>query len=154
FLLLQLSAHEQVGEREVGQDFFGRVNLEIARGQTGKVGQQLFRVDGPGQQAADVVGEQLALFLLGANERRDASELAHGFVEEQQQQRIFKPVPQLVARAERVGKGMESEQPEVLSALDFGRKTADDGRVVQVAALGNLAHVEVVFDDQPQRMGV
>ena len=74
FVLLDLAAHEQVGQGEVGQDVFGGVNLKIARRQRRKVGLYFFLADGRGQQAADFVGEQLALLLLHADERRAARE--------------------------------------------------------------------------------
>ena len=47
---------------------------------------------------------------------------------------------------------MEREQLQVFRALHLRGEIADDGRVVQVAALRNLAHRQVMLDDQPQRV--
>ena len=82
------------------------MDLKIAGRQRCEVGLQLFPADGLRQQTADFVTEQLALLFFGAKEQRAARELLKGFAEMQQQQGIFEPVPQLVAGAEGVGKGV------------------------------------------------
>ena len=145
-------AHEQVGQGDVRQNLPGRVDLKIARRQAREMRLQLLFADGRSHEPADLPGQRLAVFFLGANEGGAARELLHRFVVEQQQQRILEPVPQLVAGAERVGHRVEREQFQVLGALNLRGKIADDGRVVQIAALGNLAHGQVMLDDQSQRV--
>ena len=120
---------------EVGENVFRGVNLIITRRQGREVRLKFFFTAGVRHQLPDFIGEQGALFFLGADERRAARKLLHRFVEKQQQQRILETVPQLVARAERVGKRVEREQLQMLGVLNLRGEVANNRGVVQVATL-------------------
>ena len=67
---------------------------------------------------------------------------------------VLETVPKLVAGAHRIGEGVKGEQDQVLHGLNLAGEIADDRRVVQVAALGDLRHGQMVLDDQAQGVGL
>ena len=96
-----------MGEDEVGQDFFGRMDLEIARRQRGEVGLQFLLAQVLGREAADLLHEVLALFLLGAGELGAAGHQLHGLVVQRAEQQVFEAVPELVAGGLGISKGVQ-----------------------------------------------
>ena len=65
---------------EVVEDLLGGVDLEIARRQRGEMGVQFLLVQVGGHEFADLLHQQFALFLLGADEFGAAGEQRQGAV--------------------------------------------------------------------------
>ncbi len=99
-----------MGEDEVGQDFPGRMDLEVARGQGGEVGFQFLLAQVLGREAADFLHQQFALLLLGAGELGAAGHELQGFVVQRAEEQVLEAVPELVAGGLGIDKGVEGEQ--------------------------------------------
>ena len=83
---------------------------------------------------------------------RAAGHQPHGFVVKRPEQLILEPVPELVAGGLGIHEGVQRQEREVLEGLDLLGKIPDHGRVIQVAALGNARHEQVMLDHQAQGM--
>jgi hypothetical protein len=55
-------------------------------------------------------------------------------------QRVFEPVPELVTGRYRIGKGMKGEEGKSFRVLNLVGKAANNGGVIQVAALRSAGH--------------
>jgi len=112
-----------------------------------------FLIDGAGKASPGFLFEQLALFGFSEQEQGAAAQFLVGFVVKPPEEGILESVPGLVAGRQRIGHGMQGEHAQVFHGLDEVGKVADDGGVLQVAALGEVSHGEVMFDEEPQGMG-
>ena len=144
--------HETVREFQVVEDFSGRVDFKIPRRQRGKMRVQFLVADQRRRQFAHFLLSSLELLFRGAPEFRAAGEQRHCARMQLPEQRILEAVPQLVARALRIGEREQREQVQIFRRLDLPRKISDDRRVVQVAPLRKVRHEQMVFDDEPQRV--
>jgi len=113
---------------------------------------QLLVADRGRSQFADFLLEQFHLLFRGAAEFRAAGEQGHRAPVQLPEQGILEAVPQLVARALRIGEGEQREQVQILPGLDLPCKVFDDRGVVEVAPLRQAGHEQVVFDEEPQRV--
>ena len=149
-IVAEKAAHEAVREREVGDDFRRGVDEEIARRQGAEVGLRLAQLNLTGEQAHDFGEEKFTLLFLRAKEDGRASQFSKCLVVEGPEQRVLEAVPELVTRAQRVRQRVERELVQVLRRLHERGEVADHGRVVEVAALGNLDDGEVMLDEQSE----
>ena len=98
-----LQAHEAMAKDKVLQDFGRGMDLEITGGKTVEVGADFLVAEALGNEFADFVHEELALFFLGFDEFSAAAHQTHGLVMKSPEQRILEAVPEFVTGGERVG---------------------------------------------------
>ena len=117
------------------------------------MGRELLLREGLGQKALNLFAQQLALADLCLNEFGGALESPCRLQMEGEEQGIFEAVPEGVARAHRVGKGVQCKQVKILRSLDLGGKGLDDFWVIKVPPLRGLHHGEVVLDNERKCVG-
>lgn len=151
-LFAELVVHESVGLAEVGDDFLRRIDAEVTFGEGVEVGVEFIAAEAARFEAEHFGGEQLALFFLELMFDGAIGEEVAGFVVESKEQAIFEAIPEVVAGAEGVGEGVEGEDGEIFDGLNLFGEGFDDGGVIEISALGDLGHGEVVFDDDTERV--
>ena len=129
------------------------MDLEVARGQGGEVGLNFLLAQVLGRDAPDFLQQQFALLFFRAGELGAASHQLEGFVVQRAEQQVFEAVPQLVAGGLGIDKSVQGEQGEGFGRLHLLGELPDDRRVIQVAALRDAGHQQVVLDDEPQSLG-
>ncbi len=144
--------HEPVRKFQVVENFLHGVDFKITRRQRGEMSVQFLIVDLSGREFADFLHERLALFLPGAAEFRAVGQQRHRARIQLPEQRILEAVPQLVARALRIGERQQRQQVQVLRRLDLPREIFYHRDVVEVAPLREVRHEQMVFNDEVQRV--
>src|ERR1035437_9840797 len=153
FLFGDLSAHELVRAKQIGQDVLGRMNLEVAGGQRGEVGLQFLLAQVLGGEAADFLHQHVTMFLFHLSELSGAGHQLQGLVVQRAEQQVFESVPQLVAGGLGIDKGVEREQSERFRGLHLLGEVLDHARIIQIAPLRDTGHQQVMLDHAPQHLG-
>jgi len=93
------------------------------------------------------------LLFLGAAHFHASLQMFHGPAVEHLEQRILKTIPQLGAGPLGIGERVQRQHHQVLGGLNLRGETPNDTRIVNVAALRDLDHGEVMLNDEAKRVG-
>ena len=141
-------------ETQVGYELGRFGDAQVAGGHQREVAGDLVVVEFTAHAVPHCLEELVMSQVLDLQEGVGAGDVLRGLVKEPAQEGILEPVPEVGAGAEGIGERVQGEHPQGFERLDLVGEGADYSWVIEIAALGDLRHEQVVLDQPAQGLGV